>query len=333
MTVPKAQHYVTQSYLRGFATGAGKRARVYVYERGRPEPFQQHPEKVARQNYYYSFADEKGELDHSVEEFLGKIESSAMPVLNRIVLQDFQPSWEERGWLAGLVALQELRVPWAREGIDEMASQMIKHMARFIVSTPGKVEQAVEEMRAEGKEVGPQLPGDIREMVEKDQYDLKIDPRYSLGLILEMLPEITQRYIEMKWLIARTGEGRPFITADNPVVRINPKYSGNFYDHHGIDHKNVEIRFPLNRVTALIIMQDMERLEQWTELMEAGQKEEATKLRDSVPVTSFIHASARLVEAINVPTARYAKRFVYAYAKDDQIPEMMGKGPGGLWPR
>ena len=243
MSVPKAQHYVTQSYLRGFATGAGKKARLYVYERGRTEPFQQHPERVARQNYYYSFADENGELNHSVEEFLGKIESSAMPVLTRIAAEDFQPTWEERGWLAGFVAMQELRVPWAREGIDEMASQVIKHMTRFIVSTPGKVEQTLERMKADGKKVGPNLAEEIREMVEKDQYDLDIDPRYSLGLMLQMLPEVTQRYMEMKWLIARTTEDRPFITGDNPVVRINPKYTGNFYDHHGINHKNIEIRF------------------------------------------------------------------------------------------
>jgi hypothetical protein len=96
MNAPKAQHYVTKSYLRGFANGSGKKVRLYIYERGKQEPYQQPPEKVAKKNCYYSFRDEKGELDHSVEEFLGRIEASALPVIVRLGKEDFQPDWIER---------------------------------------------------------------------------------------------------------------------------------------------------------------------------------------------------------------------------------------------
>ena len=66
----------------------------------------------AKQNYYYSFRDEKGQLDHSVEESFGMIEASALPVISRLAREDFQPDWIERGWLAAFMAMHEMRVPW-----------------------------------------------------------------------------------------------------------------------------------------------------------------------------------------------------------------------------
>ena len=53
-----------------------------------------------KQNYYHSFVGEDGKLDHSIEEFLGKIESAAMPMITRIAAGNVQLTWEERGWLA-----------------------------------------------------------------------------------------------------------------------------------------------------------------------------------------------------------------------------------------
>jgi hypothetical protein len=116
----------------------------------------------------------------------------------------------------------------------------------------------------------------------------------------------------------------------NPLVRVNPRYTGGFYDGHGVDNKNIEIRFPLDKTTALIVMQDLKRVEQFSTLLEAGNEEEAMQLRESVPVTSFMKAPPQLIEAVNIGTARYARRFVFAYAKDNQMLEMMGPASGGL---
>src|SRR6266704_2461862 len=134
--------------------------------------------------------------------------------------------------------------------------------------------------------------------------------------MIQMMPEMTARYSEMKWTIARTIADRHYITCDNPVVRVNPRITGSFYDSHGIDNKNTEVRFPLNMLTALVIMNDMERVEEWHALMKSGRSEEAQKLRATVPVISFLEASEQMVQAINIGTARYARRFLYAHARN-----------------
>jgi Protein of unknown function (DUF4238) len=256
-----------------------------------------------------------------------------MPVLNRIAEKDFQPGWEDRGWLAGLIAIHEMRVPWMREGLDAMTAQMMKQLMRAAVHAPSYLEGTIKRMEADDKGIGPTSAQEIRKFIQDDQYDLKIDPTHSLGLMIQMLPDMTQRHAEMKWTIARTTENYPFLTGDNPVVRTNPKYTGTFYDGFGVDNKNIEIRFPLNRTAALVITHDMTRVEEWNRLIEAGREDEARKLRETVPVTTFRTAAPNIVTIVNSGTARYARRFVYAYAKDEAICEMMGDEPGGLWPR
>jgi hypothetical protein len=203
---------------------------------------------------------------------------------------------------------------------------------RVTAAEPERLERALEEMKAAGKDASPVDAEDIREMVEQDQFELKIDPRLSLVQMVQMMPEITDRYVNMKWTVARTTPNLPYFTSDNPVVRMNPKHTGSFYDSHGIANINVEIRFPLDKLNSLVMMHDIKRIEEWNELRESGRDEEARILSESVPVTVFIKAPPQLVEAINVGTARFAKRFVFSHAKSSGILTMMGKEPGGLWP-
>ncbi len=252
-------------------------------------------------------------------------------MITRIAAGNVQLTWEERGWLASFVAMHEVRVPWMRESFDETTTQLMKHTMRVMVKAPGQLEKTLEQMKSEGKEIEIESANKIREMVDKDEYDLKVDPTYSLTLMLEMMPEMTARYLEMKWTIARTVASRPFITSDNPVVRVNPRRTNSFYDNHGIYNKNTEIRFPLNRLTALVIMNDIQRIEQWHALMQSDREKEAEELRRTVRLTSFVDASERMVHAINVGTASCAQVCLCAFGKSSDS-ENDGIRSGWSWP-
>ena len=148
--------------------------------------------------------------------------------------------------------------------------------------------------------------------------------------MLEMMPEMTARYLEMKWTIARTVASRPFITSDNPVVRVNPRRTNSFYDNHGIYNKNTEVRFPLNRLTALVIMNDIQRIEQWHALNTRSRKGSRRVAPDRAS-TSFVDASERMVHAINVGTARCAQVCLCAFGKSSDS-ENDGIRSGWSWP-
>jgi hypothetical protein len=146
MSRPKAQHYVTGSYLRLFATGAGKSARLQVYERGQQKTWGQHPDKVARRTNYYSIQRKDGTFDDAVEELLELVESSALPVLLRLANEEFEPTLDERVAIGMFIAFQELRVPGMREMFENSEVEMMKRLLKVGAEVPKYFEQTMEKI-------------------------------------------------------------------------------------------------------------------------------------------------------------------------------------------
>src|SRR5438034_3167821 len=153
MKRPKSHHFVTESYLRGFASGSGKKTHLYVYERGKAVPYKQNPKKVAKRSNYYSVQNPDGTFNDSLEHFLGAIESEVIPTLRRLSSQDFQLGWEDRLNIAIFVALQEFRVPRTRENVEEGYGKLINHTLSFSADAPGYFEQLLEELERQGQDI------------------------------------------------------------------------------------------------------------------------------------------------------------------------------------
>ncbi len=79
MTVPKAQHWLPQLYLRAFCTREteGDASRLWVFFREGPEePRRMRPAEIAAQNYLYSPQAGDRTRDHTVEQKLGTLEGA-----------------------------------------------------------------------------------------------------------------------------------------------------------------------------------------------------------------------------------------------------------------
>lgn len=319
---PKGQHFVPASYLRSFASGAGKKASLYIYERNKTLPFRQRPQQAARQTNYYSFRRPDGTLDDSVESFLGLVESEAVPVLRRLASEDIQLDWNDRGRVAFFVALQELRVPWTRQNFHNLYAHLVDWTTKFHARVPGLLEKELEELRQKGEDFDPADAPSLREFLERGEYTVHADPKVSLVTMLQMAPVLHGFYIEMKWTVLRTSHDLPFVTSDNPVVKFDPAYKGGFWGI-GVANPTIEIRFPLTKSAMLVIIHDRKREDEWHRLTEAGKEEEARKLRQTLPVIAYVNVRPRAVDTINGLTIVSADRFVYAPKKDPRIPELL----------
>lgn len=316
---PKSQHFLAQSYLRGFATGSGRKTILYAYERKKTTPLRQHPSKVARQANYYSVRKPDGSIDDSVEHFLSRVEAEAIPVLRSLASQTMQPGWAERERLAFFIALQELRVPWVRENHQQMYGQMMDWLTKAHARVPGLMERYLKEMEEKGQDLKGVTADSLREFLDRGEYTLTVDPLFSLQIMIKFAPMLYGYYREMKWTVLRAGESHPFVTCDNPVVKIDPTAQGPI----AFMNPHLEIRFPLSRTACLLITHDRDREDRWHALMEAGRQSEAKELRETVPITDFFKVGGNVIEAINTVTIRYAARWVYSPAKNPEIAEML----------
>ncbi len=325
----QAHHYVTQSYLRGFSTGSGRKAMLYVYERNRPEPFRQKPQQAARQTDYYSFQKQDGTRDNSVEALLGLVEGEAVPILRDLASKEFQPNWDQRARVALLIAFQELRVPWLRENIQDVQGEIVKWMAKSQASAPGLLESDLRELEERGRPITGVTADSLREFITRGEYDIQVNPAVSLLNMLQLAPLLHGFYIEMKWTVIRSSGRTQFVTSDNPVVKTDPCYRGGFYGV-GLYSRTIEIRFPISKTACLLITKDRQREDRWHELINAGRELEARQLRETVPSTTFVQPPDAIVGEINALTIRYAKRFVYSPRRDARITEIIQGEPQGL---
>jgi hypothetical protein len=321
MNRPKGQHFVAQSYLRGFANGAGNDARVYVYERGRDDPYRQHPKKVARQTNYYSFRQPDGTLNDSAEDLLGWFESDSLPVLRSLANGSFQNTWAERERLGLFIALQELRVPWTPKNLENMYGVLFDHSAKFRAWIPGLLEQDLRELEARGEAVNGVTADNLREFLQRGEHTLKVDPVVSLKSMIQLAPMIGAIYQEMEWRVFRSTE-IAFVTSDNPVAKLNPAARGSM-GSLGLFHRTIEVRFPLSSTSYLVMTHDHQREDAWQQFMEAGKKIEASNLRKTVPRVVVLGANKRVADSLNALTIAYAVRFVYSRERDARFPAML----------
>lgn len=328
-TRPKGQHYVTAAYLRKFATGSGRRAMLYVYERDRDEPYRQKPERAARVTNYYSIRKEDGSWDDSIEDLLGQVESTAVPLIERLAIADFEPSWNDRINISTFIGFQEFRVPWTRQQMENLYKGLISHMMRFTAAVPGQMEADLERMKAKGIDVKDVTADQLREMIKGGRYEIEVNPAASLMPMLEQVPEVSQIYAQMMWTVLCSREGSLFVTSDNPVVKFDPTYREGFYGI-GIMNRYIEIRFPLTRTACLVMTHDHERLQDILELEDAGETVKAGAVRNSLPRTKFVRVGEETAFFINSLTIMHAKTNVYSPTRLDYAPQILKGEPGGI---
>jgi len=300
---------------------------IHIYERNKSEPFRQKPDKAARETNYYSIRKADDTYDDSVESFLSAVESDAIPVLSRLANENIHLPWEDRGKVAFFVALQELRVPWARDNAEKAYGELIRRISQMSAHFPDYYERILKEMEEKGEDLKGVTADSLREFIDRDEYTIEVDPILSLQTMLQVAPELHRRYIEMKWTILRALGG--FVTSDNPVVRHDPEYRGGFYGL-GLASRTVEINFPISKNACLVITHDRNREDRWHELMATGEEEKAKELRRTVPTIEYTRPSAEIVNRINGMTVAYADRFVFSPVQHPGIPQIFTGKPKGF---
>jgi hypothetical protein len=326
---PKVQHYVAQSYLRGFAVGAGRHASLYVYERNKARPFRQTPQQAARETDYYTVRNADGVPDDSIEDLLAAVESEAVPVIRSVCSTDIQLSWEGRNKIALFLGFQEFRVPWTRRQIEKLYGTLLDFAMTGHAKAPGLLEHTMQIMRDQGYDFGSVTAQSMRESIERKDHTIEVSPQVSLTSLVQMAPVASAYYREMDWTVMKC-HGKPFfITSDNPVVKFAPE-SGRPSLGVGIMNPAIQIWFPMSKTTSLIIRHDTDRMRRYNELMQKGETAKAAELRDTVPRITYRKAADPIVHSMNHMIACYATRFVFSPTANDALPDLLRGEPAAI---
>ncbi|HEY3432604.1 MAG TPA: DUF4238 domain-containing protein [Rhodocyclaceae bacterium] len=253
LTGPKRHHFVPRFYLKGFC----RDGLLAVYDREKNEIRNQKPDDTTVIGHFYTAIDEQGRKRFELEKALSTIESSASPVIQKLVNKE-EISDTERMDLALFVGLGMCRTPDHIDSIKSLNEQMVKQMNRFAFGSKEQAKQVVKNCSdpPSTEEELEEAAAALFDLVENDEYEVETHPQWALGMALQMFSVIVPIIVQRHWrVLHRDNEKRSFITSDAPVVltTVAPRPPG--FMHRGIGFANQDalVVFPLSESAMLLI--------------------------------------------------------------------------------
>jgi uncharacterized protein DUF4238 len=141
---------------------------------------------------------------------------------------------------------------------------------------------------------------ELREFELEGQYDIKVNPKFSLGMIglaldFAPIPE------NMKWAFFVATDDYKFVTSDNPLFYFDPTCDPSSLCGGGFLSKNVEVTFSISK--------DLAFLGTWKN----GEDEDYVKVNNN------------RVRAINHRTVVSASRFIFSSQKSGGLNGLVQK--------
>jgi|GEM_PF-1155291 len=296
MQTKKRHHYVSQFYLGGFTQPANE-SQLWVYEKGKAEPFKASPENIGFERYYYSFEKADGTRDtNTVEDMYSKVEQSAAEVISKIANREMIDG-QAKANLAYFIAFQITRVPRFRKHVEAVDREAVKHMSSSLASDPehfASIKRSYEQATGKNLDLTHEECRKVTEGME-----VAIKPESSLPMALMLPQTMWQTIAGMKWQYLIAPWRQKFITTDSPVFCCNPSHPSPDLFDTGLADRKVELSLPLTRDVALVA--------RWF-----GKE-------------GYIKANESQVKRLNRQNILGCSRFVFSGEKETWIPVMMAK--------
>tara|TARA_B100000378_G_scaffold278318_1_gene281083 strand:- start:4490 stop:5497 length:1008 start_codon:yes stop_codon:yes gene_type:complete len=243
-------HYVQKAYLDRFTENG--RIDVILRQTGETRPGQR-TNAIANVRGLYTSTDDEGNRDGSMEgAFALEIEGPAIRIINNATsVFPYVPVGDERGLLAGYLALQYLRTPEAKRKFETDAGRFASIEIFNRVNNPKELRAF---LKSTGQDSSKKALEAYRDKALNDlkRYTIVPDNNGWLVAIAEGLKHITPILVERyNWHIF-CYEPSSLITSDHPIVirQINKK-------DFGVGFLNAdEIIFPLGKSHSLVLTTD-----------------------------------------------------------------------------
>jgi hypothetical protein len=245
----KAQHYLPQFYLKGFAM----KGSLWVFEKGKP-PRESTPKSEAHRPDYYTHS-ENGQRDETAETFLATIESRGAPVIRKLANPHYKLIPENVQDIYLFVAFMFVRVPSWREHLDKLAVATAKTLNKKVAQDKERFYDLYNRVQQEtGKSVAD--PEKLRHQMLKAQYDgyeiVQGSKAFNIESMLKSGWSVFDKCKEFGYQVLYAPAGKFFFASDSPVFTLlpDPKTKEATLGT-GFGWPGVEVYFPLNKRACL----------------------------------------------------------------------------------
>jgi Protein of unknown function (DUF4238) len=289
----KAQHYVPESYLKGFTD---KNQVLWVCDKSKAIRPSRPKDEANKPDYYTHTKD--GTRDETAEEALSVIESQAAIILKKIGNSQYKLTPETAGTLYFFVAFMFARVPTMREYIDKVVCATERHKQKTLAKDKQKFEESWRQYEQDtGRSAGDLET--LRQFILNGKYKINQESAaFNLGAMFDFGFVVLDKLMRCNYEVLYAPPGHHFVTSDSPVFTcLRDKHGVTF--GMGFEWPGVHTLFPLNKRACL-------------------------RLRKGASATSR-HISAYLVAEINKFTMACAAQHLYMSTPDDRLRTLFEK--------
>lgn len=210
---PRWHHYIPKFYLRAWADGKGRLARI-SRDTGDIDLI---PVKCAAAEMDFNRIElPSGEVSYEIENMLSWVENAAAPAIRRIGKGDFPPSDRDRDALAGFLGLQFARGRNTRDRHQLLEEWMTRFLARENLGDPERARRRLREMT--GREpTDEEVTETVRFATEPDAYEVVVPDTNSIKIMLSVSAEAMLYLFHITWSCLRFDH--PLLVAsDKPCI-------------------------------------------------------------------------------------------------------------------
>ncbi|MGV6889649.1 DUF4238 domain-containing protein [Rhodophyticola sp. SM2404] len=286
-------HYVPQLYLRNFADGIDRQARVFTFDSSTGKSFKTSVRNVASKRHF-NRVEIDGVDPNYLEDGLAEIEGELAPFLSEVVAERRFRTSAHFDWTMILAAQLSVRNPRMRVKMENFHKNIAEGIASLSVSTREIWESQQRQMQEAGEAVNAKATYEQAKKFHEDKnYEIPIDQTHLIGLEMQMVETVLTQLGNRNWCFVSPPDGHIFITNDDPAVLSwrDQKDRGSYGPGHGL--KETLITFPLS--SDLLLLGTFENL------------------------PSVMNYDAFQVANANTHVARYSTKQIYARSSDFNV--------------
>ncbi len=222
----KQQHYVSQFYLRFFATPERKEHYIQVFDKKENRSFKTNIRNVGAEQFFYESYIDGQKTENDLSNLEGEYNAICIKLLESQDLSKL--SVTEKNILASFIVMQEIRTREMRNIIGDLRRELKDKLLKRGVTPDFEKEVIIIDDKEAIKEQQLGMMRDITDFVE----------------ILE----------GMKWVIILNNTDWGFWTSDHPVVRFNQIPAEFPFGNMGLKSKGIELHLPLSPKMMILIL-------------------------------------------------------------------------------
>ncbi|MDO8289945.1 MAG: DUF4238 domain-containing protein [Parvibaculum sp.] len=245
-------HYVPQGYLRGFAAGVGRQAKLHVIDIKDRRAFSTLVRNVASRRDFNRL-DIDGVEPNALEKAYGQFESQASEAIKRIATSRTFVG-EDRVIIINLLAMLIIRNPRMRDNWAGFMDRLWRLTGDMMVAKRERWEAITRQMKNAGYDINENVSYEqMRDFVRGGEYDIVTDRHVHIRLEIETLDKVTRMLASRNWRLSIVPDHLDdLITCDHPVCLISTvKRPDGLLGGVGYGMTHTAVLFPLTRRISL----------------------------------------------------------------------------------